>query len=186
MKKFVWVIIVAVAFLSLGFYLVTYGNKSSEKININYGISLSTDKMSYSIGETINMALKVFNYTEEDVVFYFNTSQRYDFIIEDVEGNEVWRWSKDRMFAMGLGEEVLGATNTDVIYTEKYNDKLSPGYYKITGILVTKNRPMSGSIIIGKKQMGSGFTTSQNRKSIWGQASQVHKIESFDSGQFNE
>jgi len=24
------------------------------------------------------------------------------------------------------------------------------------------------------------------RESIWGQASQLHKIESFDSGQFNE
>lgn len=151
MKKFIWVIIVAVVFLSLGFYLVAYGNKSPEETSINYGISLSTDKMSYSIGESINMTLKVFNYTEEDVVFHFNTSQRYDFIIEDKEGNEVWHWSKDRMFSMMIGEEVLGLDNPEIIYTAEYKGKLNPGYYKVTGILVVQDRPMSGSIIIKVK-----------------------------------
>lgn len=52
------------------------------------------------------------------------------------------------MFAMVLGEETLGPTNTEIIYTVEYRDKLSPGYYKITGILVVKDRPMSGNVII--------------------------------------
>ena len=118
---------------------------------MNYGISMTTDKMSYSIGEPIVMTLKIFNYTEEDVVFHFNTSQRYDFIIEDVEGNEIWRWSQDMMFAMVLGEEILGPTNPEIIYTAEYTDKLSPGYYKVTGFFVAWDRPMSGSIIIEVK-----------------------------------
>jgi len=80
-----------------------------------------------------------------------NTSQRYDFIIEDEEGNEVWRWSKDMMFAMVLGEETLGPTNTEITYTAEYSDKLSPGYYKITGIFLAKDRPMSSSIFIEVK-----------------------------------
>ena len=118
---------------------------------MNYGISMSTDKMSYSVGEPIMVTLKIFNYNEEDVVFHFNTSQRYDFIIEDEEGNKIWSWSKDRMFAMMLGEEILGPTNTEVIYTAEYKGKLSSGYYKITGIFVAQDRPMSGSIIIEVK-----------------------------------
>jgi len=109
---------------------------------------MSTDKINYSVGESIMMTLKIFNYTEEDIAFHFNTSQRYDFIIEDEEGNEVWRWSKDRMFAMVLGEEILGPDNPEIIYATEYKDKLSPGYYKVTGILVAKDRPMSGNIII--------------------------------------
>ncbi|GAG01689.1 unnamed protein product, partial [marine sediment metagenome] len=44
------------------------------------------------------MTLRVSNYTKEDITFHFNTSQRYDFIIEDEEKNEIWRWSKDMMF----------------------------------------------------------------------------------------
>ena len=55
------------------------------------------------------------------------------------------------MFAMVLGEETLGPTNPEIIYTAEYKGKLIPGYYKITGILVAKDRPMSGSIIIEVK-----------------------------------
>ena len=55
------------------------------------------------------------------------------------------------MFAMVLGEEVLGPNNSEVTYTAEYKDKLSPGYYKVTGIFVAQEKPMSGSIIIEVK-----------------------------------
>ncbi|HAJ32397.1 MAG TPA: hypothetical protein DCK79_03385 [Candidatus Atribacteria bacterium] len=148
MKMIILIIIVVAVFFSLGFWLVAFGNTTSEERNMNYGISMSTDKISYSVGEPIVMTLKIFNYTEEEITFHFNTSQRYDFIIEDEEGNEIWRWSQDKMFAMVLGEETLGPTSTEVIYTAKYKDKLSPGYYEVTGIFVVQDRPMSANIII--------------------------------------
>lgn len=151
MKIIILLIIVVVVFSGLGLWLVASGNTTSEERNMNYGISMTTDKMKYSVGEPIKMTINIFNYTEEDVVFHFNTSQRYDFIIEDEKGNEVWRWSRDRMSAMMLGEEILGPTNTEVVYTAEYTDKLSPGYYKITGVLVAQEKPMSGSIIIEVK-----------------------------------
>ena len=148
MKMIILIIIVVAVFSSLGFWLVASGDTTSEERNMNYGISMMTDKMNYSVGETIITTLKIFNYTEEDIVFHFNTAQRYDFIIEDEEGNEVWRWSQDMMFAMVLGEETLGPTNTEITYTVEYKDKLSPGYYKVTGIFVAKYRPMSGNVVI--------------------------------------
>ncbi len=148
MKIITLLIISVVLFSSLGLWLTASGNATSEETNMNYGISMSTDKMSYSVGEPIKMTLKIFNYTEEDIAFHFDTSQRYDFIIEDEEGNEVWRWSEGRMFAQMLGEENLGPNNPEVTYTTEYKDKLSPGYYKVTGIFVAQDRPMSGNIII--------------------------------------
>ena len=151
MKIIILVIIVVTVFSGLGLWLTTYGNTTSEETNMNYGISMSADKISYSIDESIKMTLKVFNYTQEDIVFHFNTSQRYDFIIEDEEGNEVWRWSQDMMFAMVLGEETLGPTNPEIIYTAEYKGKLNLGYYKVTGIFVAQEKPMSGSIIIEVK-----------------------------------
>ena len=144
------IIIVAIS-LSLGLWLIAFGNTTSEEDNMIYGISMMTNKMSYAVGEPIKMTLKVFNYTEEDIVFCFNIAQRYDFIIEDEERNEIWRWSKDRMFAIVLGEEILGPSNPEVIYTIEYRGKLSLGYYKITGIFVAQEKPMSGSIIIEVK-----------------------------------
>jgi len=148
MKIITLLIIVVVVFSVLGLWLTAYGNATSEETNMNYGISMSTDKISYSVGELIKMTLKVFNYTQEDILFYFNTSRRYDFIIEDEEGNEIWRWSQDMMFAMVLGEETLGLDSPEIIYTAEYKGELSPGYYKVTGIFVAKDRLMSGNVII--------------------------------------
>ena len=149
MKITLWIIIIFM-FLGTAFWLTANCNTTSEERNMNYGISLSTDNTSYCDGEYIKIALKIFNYTDEQISFQFNSSQRYDFIIADEEENEIWRWSKDRMFAMLLGEETLGLNNnnTTVVYTERVNTKLAPGYYKITGIFVSNNRPMSGSIMI--------------------------------------
>ena len=140
-----------VVFSCLGLWLVAYGNKTPEGINMNYGIYISTDKLNYSVGEPIKMTINIFNYTEEDITFHFNTSKRYDFVIEDEEGNDIWRWSQDIMFAMVLGEEILGPNNPEVIYVAEYKDRLSPGYYKIIGIFVAQEKPMSGSIIIEVK-----------------------------------
>ena len=151
MRMIILAVIFAVVLTSFGLCLEAYGNSPLEETNMSYGISITTDKINYSIDDPIIMTVKIFNYTEEDIAFYFNTSQRYDFIIEDEEGNEVWRWSKDRMFAMVLGEEVIGPYNPEVIYTAEYNDRLGPGYYKVTGIFIAENRPMSGSIIIEVK-----------------------------------
>jgi len=148
MKMIILIIIVVVVFSALGLWLVAYGNTTSEERNMNYGISMSTDKMSYSVSEPIIMTFKIFNYTEEDIVFHFNTAQRYDFIIEDEEGSKIWRWSDGRMFAQMLGEEILGPNNPEIIYKAEYKDKLSPGYYKVTGIFVVTDRPMSGNVII--------------------------------------
>ncbi len=148
MKMIILIIIVVAVFSALGLWLVAYGNTTSEERNMNYGISMMTDKMSYSVGEPIIITLKIFNYTEEEITFHFNTGQRYDFIIEDEEGSKIWRWSEDKMFTMVLGEEILGPTNPEVIYTAGYREKLSPGYYKVTGIFVAKDRPMSGNVII--------------------------------------
>ena len=151
MKIIILAIIVVVVFSSFGLWLTVSGNATSEETNMNYGISMVTDKMSYSVSEPIMMTLKIFNYTEEDIVFHFNNSQRYDFIIEDKEGNEVWRWSEGRMFAQMLGEEILGPSNSEVTYTAEYRNKLSQDYYKITGVFIAQDRPMSGSIIIEVK-----------------------------------
>jgi len=113
-----------------------------------FGLWLTTDWAVYTPEQPVNIEFCVFNRTGEEITLYFRNAQRYDFTIEDEEGNEVWRWSKDMMFAMVLGEETLGPTNPEIIYKAEYKDKLSPGYYKVTGIFVAQDRLMSGNIII--------------------------------------
>lgn len=49
---------------------------------------------------------------------------------------------------MVLGTEVLGPEKNDIVYTEKYKGNLEAGYYKITGAIVARNKPISGSLVI--------------------------------------
>jgi len=109
---------------------------------------LFTDKVVYTTGEPIIMTLKVFNYSEKDIIFHFNTSQRYDFFIYDQERNRVWTWSDDRFFLQVLGTETLEAETGTLVYQETFKGKLAPGSYLILGIIVAQNKPCGNIAII--------------------------------------
>ena len=115
---------------------------------LTIGVSLTTDKAFYAAGESIVMELIVFNRTSESLTFDFRDAQHYDFIVEDAEGNSVWRWAEGRMFIQVLGEETLGPGREEVVYTETYAGPLQPGGYKVIGALVSANRPLSTSLTI--------------------------------------
>ena len=137
------------------FGLATAGWGGSEEISaqtdgtmaeLTFGVSLTTDKAIYAVGESIVMELIVFNRTAESLTFDFRNAQHYDFIIEDAEGNGVWQWAEGRMFAQILGEETLGPGREEMVYTETYAGPLQPGGYKVTGTLIAANRPLSASL----------------------------------------
>jgi len=151
MRVVISVVAIAMVFSGLGLWLGVQGNSLPGESNMDCGMSLMTDKLSYALGEPIKMVLKVFNNTDGRVAFHFNSAQRHDFVITGEEGNEIWRWSGDRAFAMVLSEETLGPDNPEVTYTAQYKSELSPGCYKITGILVATDRPMEGSLTIKVK-----------------------------------
>jgi len=52
------------------------------------------------------------------------------------------------MFAQMLGEETLGPGREEVVYTETHTGSLQPGGYKVTGALISANRPLSASLTI--------------------------------------
>ena len=122
--------------------------RASAIAELMFGVSLTTDKAIYTVGESIVMELIVFNRTAENLTFDFRNAQHYDFVIEDTEGTRVWRWAEGRGFAQVLGEETLGPGREEVVYTETYTEQLQPGCYKVIGALVSANRPLSASLTI--------------------------------------
>ena len=149
--------LMSVAVLAGVFGLATAGWGGGEEIfvqtndamaELTFGVSLTTDKAIYAAGEGIVMELIVFNRTAESLTFDFRDAQHYDFIIEDTEGNSVWRWAEGRMFIQVLGEETLGPGREEVVYTGTYAGPLEPGDYKVIGALVSYNRPLSASLTI--------------------------------------
>ncbi len=145
-------------FLFISLFTVFRNNKkenvgAQEKGIFNgkgFGLSLAANKGIYKEGEVIELALKVFNYSKDNIIFNFKDGQRYDFIIENEEEEKVWQWSEGKMFIMALGREILGPDKREIVYKENYSGKLKPGNYKVTGIFTSMER-MMGSIEITVK-----------------------------------
>ena len=78
--------------------------------------SLFRDGVRYEIGMTdrwypkdgtLEMIYRASNAERESVTFSFPSGQRYDFTLTDAEGNDVWRWSSNKRFAMTAAELTL-------------------------------------------------------------------------------
>ncbi len=113
-----------------------------------FGVYLTTDRPIYSADQPINAELCVFNRTEEKAMLSFRSGQRYDFVVSDSGGKEIWRWSRGRMFIQMLGQETLGPGKTQLSYRQTYAGKLAPGTYKLTGTVTASNRPTSASVTV--------------------------------------
>ena len=122
--------------------------EGSTMARLEFGVSVTANKAIYAAGEMIVIELIVFNRTPEQLTFHFKDAQRYDFIIEDAEGKRVWWWAEGRMFAQMLGEETLGPNRAEVVYTETYTGPLGPGEYKLSGMLIALDKPLSASVTI--------------------------------------
>ncbi len=130
-------------------YSMSSSNSESEEISSNFegfGVSLSTDKNTYSVGEAIIITLKAFNYDTQQVSFLFRSSQRFDFFI--LKGEEkFWQWSEDKFFAQVLGEVILEPKKI-IIYQEKFSKKIEAGYYNLIGKITADDKPLTASFTI--------------------------------------
>lgn len=100
-------------------------------------VKVLTDKSKYRLSEPVRMTLKILNGGVLPVKLIFTSTQRYDFTI--LKGDEeVWRWSKDKVFAMVVGSVSLKPFETRT-YTETWNAiGASPGEYKVVGVVTSR------------------------------------------------
>jgi len=108
-------------------------------------ITLSVDKSTYRPGDTIQVTLEVANRTAEPITLVFSTSQRFDLAIEDDEGNELWRWSRGKLFLQVLGEETLGSEGPPLAYHTEAPGPADPGRYRLHGALATAGQAFRAS-----------------------------------------
>ncbi|MCH7999879.1 MAG: hypothetical protein IIA91_10410 [Chloroflexi bacterium] len=105
--------------------------------NLEFGDGLSE----YVIGEPVSMTLTLTNCADNPARLFYPDGQRYEFIAEDEQGQEVWRWSFEKAFTQAVGEETIGPGET-VAYSEVWeqssNDgqQVDPKRYKIFGFSV--------------------------------------------------
>ena len=111
-----------------------------------FGASLSTNKPAYGAGEPIRITFEVFNRTPTAVRLKFASAQRFDFVIANAAGNEVWRWSAGRMFATVMGQETLGPDSPRLVYEATFAGELAPGAYRIKAWLTDGTRRFSAAL----------------------------------------
>jgi hypothetical protein len=137
------------AALGLLLGLVMSGPARDEAAAAGFEVSLSADKATYRSGEPITLTLTVSNRTGQDIQLEFSSAQRFDFAIRDAtKGGQIWRWSEGQMFGQMLGAEAIGPARPQIIYRAQFTGALPPGIYRLEGMLVATDRPLSATLVI--------------------------------------
>jgi hypothetical protein len=101
---------------------------------------VTTDRTTYTAGQTPRAHLLVRNDGATPLSFTFPTPQLYDFVLRDAEGKIVWRWSHDRVFAQALSPHTF-APHEAMEFAEDIPlsaiDGITPGTYYVSAELVT-------------------------------------------------
>jgi hypothetical protein len=96
---------------------------------------LTSNKAVYAEGEPVELTLQVVNRGPRPVTLQFRDSQRYDFLIQNAQGQEVWRWSANQMFAQILGQETLSSDGGKLTYRVVARATLVRGSYTVMGVV---------------------------------------------------
>jgi hypothetical protein len=107
---------------------------------------LTANKAVYAEGEPVELTLQVVNRGPRPVTLQFRDSQRYDFLIWNAQGQEVWRWSADQMFAQILGHEILSSDGGKLTYRIVARATLMQGAYTVTGVVPAIDAQMSARL----------------------------------------
>lgn len=90
---------------------------------------------------SVRLVLHVTNTGDSPIELNFNTSQRYDFVVETTTGEEVWRWSDGMSFLQALSTETLPAGESwEVEAVWDPGDRA--GEYVATGVLTARDRDL--------------------------------------------
>ncbi len=96
---------------------------------------LTADKPGYAAGKPITFTLRVVNGSSRTVRLSFRTAQRFELVMEDGQGREVWRWSAGRLFAQVLGEETLGPSGGEFVALATMEGRFPAGVYTVKGTI---------------------------------------------------
>jgi hypothetical protein len=122
--------------------------RAAESAPNTYGLTLSRDRILYKPDEPIRLTLRLFNRTSQEITLHFKDAQRFDFILLGSDSKEVFRWSKDRVFAQVLGTETLGPRRPELVFSAEIRGPQEPGRYTVQGLVVASDLPLAGSLTL--------------------------------------
>ncbi|MHB1416094.1 MAG: BsuPI-related putative proteinase inhibitor [Chloroflexota bacterium] len=79
------------------------GKSASPSPATGVKVALQTGRGDYAPGDPVKFTVTVKNDGSAPAALQFNSGQRFDIVVLDAQGNEVWKWSNGMMFTMALG-----------------------------------------------------------------------------------
>jgi hypothetical protein len=91
--------------------------------------------------DSVGLALHLTNSGTQPLVLEFNSTQRYDFQVQNASGETVWTWSADKMFGQMMGTETIGAGESRE-YRASWEAGNQTGTFVAVGRVVATNKPI--------------------------------------------
>lgn len=95
------------------------------------------------------LILKVSNITDEEICLEFSSGQQYDYIVKNMQGEEIWQWSEGQVFIfMQMLQQLFISPGCEHTfpqtwqYIDKTGNPIKPGTYMVSGILTTAPNPI--------------------------------------------
>jgi hypothetical protein len=93
------------------------------------------------VNSEIAFAFHVTNNATKRMEITFASGQTHDIMVLDTLGQEVWRWSRGRMFTQALQNRVLESNET-MTYQARWKPATAPGKYIAVASLRSQNHPL--------------------------------------------
>jgi hypothetical protein len=109
-------------------------------------LTLGMDHAAYAPGQDMQILLQMANRLDHSRSLFFATSQRFDLVILDPEGQELQRWSDDQAFLQVLGREELGPGESGPEWEAEMQAPTTPGDYRLRGEVTARGADLSTEI----------------------------------------
>ncbi len=125
---------------------------SAEVGSLDLTVSLRVEPARLSPGQQARAILTVTNSGVQVARLVFPTVQRYDFVLLDLHGSELWRWSAGRMFAQLITSDSLAA-GASVVYEESFTLPGAAGQYRLIGSLLLMDGVLSDTVALNVAEL---------------------------------
>jgi activator of HSP90 ATPase len=121
----------------------TSGHKSTlaESSSQKHAKTALSTKFTVNSSSGVEFSLDVRNNTAKMVELRFPNGRTHDFYVQDASGNEVWRWSKQRMFTQGVQNKLVKSKEV-AVFTEGWNPSNMHGRFTAAAVLPSDNHPI--------------------------------------------
>jgi hypothetical protein len=92
-------------------------------------VSFATVKRNYNSKDTIPLCLQIKNTSDEVYTLNYASGQRYDFIIKNKAGDQLWQWQAGKNFALIATTTDLRPGQRQTFYQNIAPGLLKPGKY---------------------------------------------------------